>query len=224
MEVQAAPSEGSVGTAAGLDRGSQLIVRQAELARSGPHRQAMLGLGLHRRIEPHEDIESDRARPMGHVGQRGRLVRRLDGHPAQRISRCGRRHDCPKVRIGLADSLEGDGLVRQPGTAGDRPFPQRDDVGSEPVRGDARDERSHVVGLDRILPDPGIREGGPDLFGGGRQGTCVGQVQRGAVAPGGRTQVDGDRRQAVRLIGRGRPVTVNHAGFSGSSSRTGACR
>ena len=60
-----------------------------------------------------------------------------------RSGRAGRR--CPdrrpQVRVGLADALERDPIVRDPGPTCDRPLAARDDVGAEPAGGDLGDDR-----------------------------------------------------------------------------------
>ena len=92
------------------------------------------------------------------------------------------------------------------GPARQRPLAARDDVGAEPVGGQPRDERRQVVRLQRVGAQPRVGEGGPHGLGGRIEGGPVGDVERGAVAPG-------RRAQGRRASGPGvRPVRRTAAG------------
>ena len=124
------------------------------------------GEGLRRDVgvEPEQDVERgppprrDRSRPV-RVG----LVGRLDRDPARAGRPLARRPDRgPQVGGGLADPSRVIRSFGQAGPAGGRPLAARDDVGAEPARGDRGDDRRDVVGLDRVLAQPRIREGVAD--------------------------------------------------------------
>ena len=70
----------------------------------------------------------------------------------------GRTRGVTQVGGRLADALQRDPVVRHAGAAGQRPLAARDDVRAEPARGDLRDDRRHVVRLDRVLPDDRVRK------------------------------------------------------------------
>ena len=91
----------------------------------------------------------------------------FDGDPAERLAIGGRSHGSAKVAVGLTDALEGDRRIRKPGATGERPLTARHGVGASTggVRG-RLDDRGNVVRLDRVLPDPRIRERGTELLAG----------------------------------------------------------
>ena len=125
------------------------------------------------------------------------LVRRLERDPRQRhAADRGRPDGGPQVRVGLADALERDPAVRHAGLARDRPLPARDDVRAEAARCDRGNDVRDVVGLDRVLADPGVRERVADRGGGPVQGRQVGDEQGRPVPTGGFAQSIGDRRRA----------------------------
>ena len=63
------------------------------------------------------------------------------------------------IGIGLADTLERGPAVRDAGAPSDRPLAPRHDVGPEAACGHLRHDLRDVVGLDRVLADPRVREG-----------------------------------------------------------------
>ena len=91
-----APPERSVGAAPGLDGSGELVVGQAELRRAGTDRQAALGLGLDRRVEPEQDVEPGATGPPGE-SPRGQRPRRPTRSPP---SAAGRRRPPPGPRPG----------------------------------------------------------------------------------------------------------------------------
>ena len=93
--------------------------------------------------------------------------------------------------------------------------PLRHDICPEAEPTDPLDDRGHVIGLDRVLPEPRIREGLLELQRGGGDLGQVGQADRRAVAPGGLAQGRGDRRQAV---GGAHEPGARFVAVSGSSS------
>jgi hypothetical protein len=85
------------------------------------------GLRRDRRVEPEQHIERRpvlraEPHPARHAGEHLGLLGRLDREPGRRCSVGGSSNGAPKVRIGLADSLDRDPVVGYPGTSSDRPF------------------------------------------------------------------------------------------------------
>ena len=60
VEMDPAPADRSVGAAAGLDDGADLVRVNAELRAPRSGREAGVRLGLDRRVEPHERIDAQR--------------------------------------------------------------------------------------------------------------------------------------------------------------------
>ena len=168
MELDPAPAQRSVGTAAGLDRRGQLVVGEAELAGLGTDRQAGQRLRLDRRVEPEQDIEPWRASPDGpsrEAAESGRLIRRLDRRPQDGIAAPGCPDHGPQVGLGLADALERDPAVWNACPPGDRPFAARHDVRAQAKLAEPADDGRHVIGLDRVLAQPRVGKGRGELAG-----------------------------------------------------------
>jgi hypothetical protein len=131
--------------------------------------------------------------------ERVRLVERLDRDPSQRAPIGSRANGSRQVRIGLADALERDPLVLEPGPPCDRPLTTRDDVRVEPERSQPRDDGCDVVRLDGERAQPWVRKGVSDGGSRGLQRRLVGDLDRRAEprrsAPEGRREP----RQVVDL-------------------------
>ena len=110
------------------------------------------------------------------TSRRGAAIRRAieasaaassgDSSDTQRSGRPSRaaRDRGPQVRVGLADPLQRDPIVRDAGPGRRRPFAARDDVRAQvPCSRRGRDDRRHVVRLDRVLAQPRIRERGAQV-------------------------------------------------------------
>src|SRR5439155_8067543 len=122
-----------------------------------------------------------------------------------------------EVGIGLADAFQGDPLVRRAGSRRDGPLAPRDDVRPERARSalarQPLDDRSDVVRLDRVAPDPRVGEGRTELRGGFVQGDGVGDEARRPIPAGGLAQ---PRRQS----GYRRPIALRPKFASPSSIDT----
>ncbi len=218
VEVDPAPAQRPFGAAPGLDRARQLVVGQAELARARADREPVECLRLDGRVEPEQDVEPVDTRPASDPGQGRGFVGGLDRDPAQRPAVRGRTRGGPQVRVGLADPLERDPVVRDPGSAGDRPFAARHDIRPESDRADPGDQPADVVRLDRVLADPRIGERGTELLGGPRQPDGVGQGDGRAEPPSGVTERLGQLGEAIVLRhGPLRGRTADAGRLSGSS-------
>ena len=220
VQVDAARPDGTGGMRADpLDEPGRLGLGHPELRPSVTDREARDGLGRDVGVEPDEDVEG---RPVAaaepgaprHPGHDLRLVGRFEGDPQERGAGRRRPDRRPQVRIGLADALERDPPVGHAGATGDRPLAARDDVGTEPARGDLGDDRRDVVGLDRVLAQPRVGERVADRGRGPIERGEVGHVDRRAVCSARAPERIGDGRQAERraISRRRRPV----APFRGS--------
>ncbi len=165
VEVDATRPDGARGSArepAG-DAG-RLGLGHPELRRPGADRQRIDRLGRDVRVEPHEDVErrtaaASEAGPLCHPCDDLRLVTRFERDPRERRSARGRGADGRReVGVGLADALEGDPVVGEARLGGGGPLAARHDVGAEAACCDLGHDRRDIVGLDRILADPRIRE------------------------------------------------------------------
>ena len=122
MQVDPARTKWPVRTAASFDRGAQLHFRHPELGRAGPDGKAGERLGRDIGIEPVEHLEPN-ASPTPEDGRQGRrFLGRFDRDPAERPALACRARRRSKVGYGLADPLEGDLFVWQPGPGGGRPL------------------------------------------------------------------------------------------------------
>jgi hypothetical protein len=201
MEVDPARPQRAIAVAAEpLDEGGRLGLVQPEFRCALTHGQLGDRVRDDVRIEPDEDVER-RSRTLAqpgasrHAAEHLRLVGRFERDPHERRVAGGRRPDrVTKVGIGLADTLERDPPVRDAGAASDRPLAPRHDVGTEPASGHLRHDLRDVVGLDRVLADPRVREGRADLGGRPVQRAQVGDVGRRAMARGRRAERVRDER------------------------------
>ena len=145
-----------------IGRLRQLGLGQPELARAAPDRERVVGLGRDVGVETEQDVDR-LAEPARAARRASTASSSTDSTATQRsgspIPR--RANRSPQVRIGLADALERDPAVREPGRVRCRPLPARDDIRTEPASGrraDRADDGRNVVGLDAVLADPRIRE------------------------------------------------------------------
>ena len=131
MEVDAAPPERSIGSAAGLDRSGDLVIGQAELRRAGTDRQAALGLGLDRRVEPEQDVEPGATGPPGDRREGSGLIGRLDRQPAQGSPAAAARTAARRSASVLPTPSSVIRAIVDAGPSSDGPFAARHDVGAE---------------------------------------------------------------------------------------------
>jgi len=113
-------------------------------------------------------------------------------------SPCGPDHG-PQVLVRLADALDRDPAVGDPGPPGDGPLAARHDVGPEAQRPEPADHGRDVVGLDRVGAQPRIREGRRHRGGGSLQGPDIGDRDGGAEAMGGEPERRRYLGQAIHL-------------------------
>ena len=209
VEVQAAEPERPVRSAAGLDRGGNLVRRHPELRRRGARGQAVMRLRLDLGVQPQEHVDAERILRRAHgsrrgcpggqdrAGERGGLVRRLQGNPVQRRAVRDGSGRSRQVRVGLADSLERDIAIWDPGPCREGPLPAGDDVRAEAQPGQARHQGRKVVRLGGVAALPGRREGRAHEAGCSLQGRDVGDVGRRAESSRDRPQ---GRRQGTQPV------------------------
>ena len=190
MQVDAARHERTVRAAAGLDGRPDLGLGHAELGGTRADGQAGMRLGGDVRVQPVQDVEAEPGLPGAPDGERERLgfLGRLDRHPPEwLVVRGGPRH-VAQVGRRLADALERDSLVRHARAARQRPLAARDDVRAEPARRHLRDDRRHVIGLDRVVPDDRVRKGVAHRRARGVERREVGDEEGRTEASGGAAQ------------------------------------
>ena len=188
------------------DRRGELGLGHAELGRCPPDRQPRLRLRGHVRVEPEQDVErrsSSLAEPRAFRQRRQRLelLLALDRHPAQGSAIGGRTHGGAEVSGRLADPLERDPVVGDPGACGGRPFTARHHVRAQLLRADPRHDGRHVVRLYRVRAEPGVGERVAELRRRRLQGPDRGHVGRRPEPSRGRSE---GRRQPRSLGIRGR--------------------
>ena len=155
-----------------------MLVRQTD-------REAGAGLRSHVGVQPEEDGQlevaaAERRTPqLVQLGEALQLVGRLDRHPPQRRPGRGLVDGGEQVRVGLPDALEGRPAGGDAGGAGTRPLPEGDDVGAPSARGQHLGDGREVVGLERVLPHPRVREGHLDRGRGFGQRGHVDDVEGG---------------------------------------------
>ncbi len=186
VQVDAARAERPVRAAAGLDGRPDLGLGHAELGGTRPDGQPRVRLRRHVRVQPVQDVEAEPGllRPAHGQGERLGLLRRFEGHPAQRVLISGGAGRVAQVCRRLADALQGDPLVRHTGAPRECPLPARHDIRPEAARRDLGDDGGHVVRLDRVLAHDRIRKGVAHARTRGVERREIGDEERRPVAPG----------------------------------------
>ena len=199
VQVEAAPADRAVRAAARLDDGAHLVRADPELgARDPVARPAWVSASTDGLSRTSASTRRSRPAASGPPRRRAASIARASAAASSANSIATQRSGSPPAAARTAARRSASVLPMpskviaafgDAGPARQRPFAARDDVGAEAARGrESRDERRQVVRLQRVDAQPRVGEGGPDGVGGGIERRPVGDVERRAVAPGGRAQ------------------------------------